>query len=65
VFDLVGIAFSGVMILFIIFRALRLDGSRPWFEAPPPPGTAPTPEALPAQPGRRPARPLGSRGTSR
>jgi hypothetical protein len=65
VLDLVGIVFSGVMIMFVIFRALQLDASRPWFEPPPPPGPAPAAEAVPAKPGRGPVRPVRSRGTSR
>jgi hypothetical protein len=60
VLDLIGIAFSGVMILFVIYRAMLLDNSQPWFEAPPEP--APAPEAAPTPPGRRPPR---SRGSSR
>jgi hypothetical protein len=60
VLDLIGIAFSGVMILFVVYRAMMLDRSQPWFEAPPEP--APAPEAAPTLPGRRPPR---SRGSSR
>lgn len=68
--DIAGIVFSGVMILFIAFRALQLDSSRPWFEALPP-EEAPASEATPAQPKRRasiwPARvrPVRSRDASR
>jgi hypothetical protein len=58
--DLIGIAFSGVMILYVLYRAMMLDRSEPWFE--PPPEPAPAPEASSALPGRRPAR---SRGSSR
>jgi hypothetical protein len=58
--DLIGIAFSGVMILYVLYRAMMLDRSEPWFEAPPEP--TPAPEALPTLPGRPPAR---SRGSSR
>ena len=49
--DFIGIAFSGGMILFVLYRAMVLDRSQPWFEAPPEP--APTPEAAPTLPGRR------------
>jgi hypothetical protein len=64
VFDLGGILISCFMILFVIFRALQLDGSQPWFE-PLPREPGPAPEATPAHPGRRPVRPVRSRGTSR
>jgi hypothetical protein len=36
VLDLVGIVFSSVMMLYVIFRAVQLDRTRPWFEAPAP-----------------------------
>jgi hypothetical protein len=60
VLDLVGIVFSSVMMLFVIFRAVQLDGSRPWFEKPPP---DPAPEAATPRSGRSavqpaPAQPL-------
>jgi hypothetical protein len=42
--DLIGIAFSGVMILYVLYRAVMLDRSQPWFGAT----------------GRRPARSRGS-----
>jgi hypothetical protein len=74
VFDAVGIVFSSVMIFIIIFRALQLDGSQPWFE-PPPQEPAPATEAVSAQDERRPVRPgrirpawvarVRSRGASR
>jgi|SoimicMinimDraft_14_1059742.scaffolds.fasta_scaffold216000_1 hypothetical protein len=58
--DMIGIAFSGVMIAFVLYRAMLLDRTQPWFEAAPDP--APAPEAAPIVPGRRPPR---SRGSSR
>jgi hypothetical protein len=57
VLDLIGIAFSGVMILYVLYRAMMLDRTRPWFEAAPEP--AATPEAAPTRPGRRPPRSSG------
>ena len=60
VLDLIGIAFSGVMILFVLYRAVMLDRSQPWFEAAPEP--APVPEAAPTLPARPPPR---LRGNSR
>ncbi|HVC63523.1 MAG TPA: hypothetical protein VND19_24555 [Acetobacteraceae bacterium] len=72
--DLVGIVFSSVMMVYVIFRAVQLDGSRPWFEAAPPEPT-PAPGAASTQPGqsatrRGPTRaawvrPVRSRGTHR
>ena len=60
VLDLIGIAFSGIMILFVLYRAMMLDRLQPWFETPPDP--APAPETAPTPPGRRLVR---SRGGSR
>jgi hypothetical protein len=31
--DLAGILFSSAMMLFVIIRAIQLDGSQPWFQA--------------------------------
>lgn len=33
--DLTGILFSSLMMLFVIFQAVRLDATKPWFEGPP------------------------------
>ncbi len=31
--DLLGIVFSGVMMIFVIFRAFQADSTNPWFQA--------------------------------
>lgn len=33
--DVLGILISGLAMLFVIFRAVQLDHTRPWFEAAP------------------------------
>ena len=68
--DVFGILVSGIAILYVVFRALQFDGSRPWFETSAPETNRDAAEA-PAPPGRRAARrsasrrPDGSRNTSR
>jgi hypothetical protein len=47
VLDVLGILFSGVMMLIVIFRAVQLDRTQPWFAAAPP-----DPEPAPAKPDR-------------
>jgi hypothetical protein len=74
VLDLVGIVFSSVMMVYIIFRAVQLDRTRPWFEMSAP-EQPPGQEAAPARPvhTRKPrvpgrpgwVRPVPSRGTHR
>jgi hypothetical protein len=65
--DVLGILVSGVMMLFVILRAVQLDRSQPWFETPPPEpaeaAAAPRP-GRPAMPPAR-ARPIPRRGTRR
>ncbi|HEY1934181.1 MAG TPA: hypothetical protein VGG99_19410 [Acetobacteraceae bacterium] len=39
--DLVGIVVSGVMILFVVFRAVQLDRTLPWFVTIKPPADRP------------------------
>ena len=60
VLDLLGIVFSTAMIIFVVFRAVQLDRTRPWFEA-----AQPEPEQATVQPGRSPAPPVPWRGTRR
>lgn len=65
--DLVGIVFSGIMMLFVVFRAVQLDAVRPWFEtAPPEPEPGPAAQGQ-QRPGARPlkARPVQLRDTHR
>ena len=40
--DLLGIMFSSIMMLIVIWRAARRDNQSPWFEIPPDPNAPPT-----------------------
>jgi hypothetical protein len=51
VLDLVGIVFSSVMMVYVIFRAVQLDRTRPWFETAAP-DHVPGQEAAAAKPVR-------------
>jgi hypothetical protein len=53
--DLTGIVFSALMMLFVVFRAVQLDRSIPWFDKSAPEPTA-TPEAQKETPSRPPWR---------
>jgi hypothetical protein len=73
VLDLVGIVFSSVMMVFVIFRAVQFDRTRPWFEtAAPDQPPAQEAAAKPVRGRKRRApgrtawvRPVRSRGTHR
>jgi hypothetical protein len=54
VLDVLGIFVSGVMMMFVIIRAVQLDRARPWFEAP---AAETAPDAAESRPGRSPMRP--------
>jgi len=51
VLDVLGIFVSGVMMLYIIIRAVQLDATRPWFEPLQPDADEP---AASCRPGRAP-----------
>jgi hypothetical protein len=61
--DLFALVVSLGMLAVVIFFAMRLDRSLPWFERPRPPSKAPAPRPEHAPPARqdRPARFLGRR----
>jgi hypothetical protein len=59
VLDLLGIVFSGVMMLYVVIQAVQLDASRPWFETATPDHA---PEATAGRRQRRATRPVHPRG---
>ena len=65
--DVFGIFVSGIMMMFVIIRAVQLDRTRPWFETPTvetaPKAADSRPERSSVPPGR--VRPVLSRVTRR
>jgi hypothetical protein len=53
VLDLVGIVFSSLMMVFVIYRAVQLDAVLPWFQKV---SADAAPDEAAAQPGRFPGR---------
>ena len=59
--DLAGIVFSTIVMLIVIFRAVQLDQSVPWFQKPAAGGDTPEPATAPERPRAPPTPPWRAR----